>query len=305
MVITIYGEDTFRSREFLNSTIDQFKKKRDPDGLNIHRLDATRTSLSEITRLEGMRGLFGSGKRFFVIERLEETSYDVDELTAFINSRNSPDSNVICFYLRGNATGATGKLLISVAFVYPFKTLVGSELERWIRDRSVHYGPELSSTLARALAIRFGGDLWAIDRDLASLSGLARGGVITEPLYRSREIESTEHSSFELAESLLAGRWNKASAVCIRMGAQEWIPFIMLYASHIRGILWLKERSKRRANGGALPLNAYFVKKLSQFEPRLTTPELANIIESLVGVDMNMKTTPVAPDTLALSRLLK
>lgn len=305
MVITIYGEDTFRSREFLHSTIDQFKKKRDPSGLNIHRIDATRTPLTEVAHLEGMGGLFGSGKRLFIVERLEEIKQDLDALKAFLESRGSSEGNVVCFYMRGNVTGVVGKAMTSVQFVYPFKTLVGRELEDWIRNRSTVYGSELPLVLVRAMMIRFGGDLWAIDRELASLSGLARGGAITERLYRTREVDSMEHSSFELIESLLAGRWKKALAVTPRMGTQEWIPFVMLYASHVRGILWLKERSKRGTSGGTLPLNPYFMKKLSVFEPRLTIPELVSTVESLVDLDVRMKTTPVAPDALALLGLLK
>jgi len=88
------------------------------------------------------------------------------------------------------------------------------------------------------------------------------------------------------------------------MDVHEWIPFVMLYASYVRGILWLKEQSKRGASVGALPLNPYFMKKLSAFEPRFTIPELASAVESLVALDVRMKTTQIAPGALALLGLL-
>ena len=39
MIIFIHGEDTFRSRKFLKEQVEEFKKKRDPNGLNIVFID--------------------------------------------------------------------------------------------------------------------------------------------------------------------------------------------------------------------------------------------------------------------------
>ena len=39
MVIYIYGEDTFRSRNYLKQQVERFKKERDPQGMNVVVLD--------------------------------------------------------------------------------------------------------------------------------------------------------------------------------------------------------------------------------------------------------------------------
>jgi len=35
MIIYIYGEDTFRSHQYLKQQIERFKKERDPQGMNV------------------------------------------------------------------------------------------------------------------------------------------------------------------------------------------------------------------------------------------------------------------------------
>src|SRR3989338_2379931 len=69
MLIFIHGEDTFRSREKLHELILEFKKKRDPQGFNVVRLDGGELTWERF-RHEALSPGFLAPKRMIVIERL-------------------------------------------------------------------------------------------------------------------------------------------------------------------------------------------------------------------------------------------
>ena len=50
MIIYIWGEDTFRSRQYLKKTIEQFKKQRDPQGYNVVILDTKKEESGRVLR---------------------------------------------------------------------------------------------------------------------------------------------------------------------------------------------------------------------------------------------------------------
>ena len=67
MIIYIYGEDTYRSREFFKSNVERFKKERDPQGMNLVILDAKKEDPSRIWN-ELTASPFLAEKRMVVIE---------------------------------------------------------------------------------------------------------------------------------------------------------------------------------------------------------------------------------------------
>lgn len=308
MIITIYGEDTFRSREFLNSTIDQFKKKRDPQGFNIHWVDAMKTSLHEIAQQEGTGGLFGSDKRLFIVEQIEEAKVQADDIHAFVEARESQEGNVVCFYVRGKLSSVLNAQLGKGRYVYPFSLLTGLELERWVNQRALGYCQNVSSAVVRKLIQRFQSDLWALDRELASLSALSSGRSIGEQEYQTRESSDHEYTSFALVEAVLQGKRGVVAEAIPTIQPNDWIPLIMLLSSHIRGIRWLKESLRggdSRSNIKPIPLNPFFLKKLSTFEPRLSVMELRSWVDALIETDTYMKTTSVEASTLAVRKLFQ
>ena len=69
MIIYIYGEDTFRSRNYLTQQIERFKKERDPQNLNVVFLDGQKVESSRLWN-EIMAMPFLAEKRLVVIHNI-------------------------------------------------------------------------------------------------------------------------------------------------------------------------------------------------------------------------------------------
>ena len=69
MIIYIYGEDTFRSRNYLKQQVERFKKERDPQGMNVVVLDGqkveSRRLWNEITAAP-----FLAEKRLVIVQNI-------------------------------------------------------------------------------------------------------------------------------------------------------------------------------------------------------------------------------------------
>jgi hypothetical protein len=69
MIIFLYGADSYRARQRLRFYRDGFKKKYDPSGLNVVRLDGEKLAMENFRKAVGSAG-FLAKKRFITIENL-------------------------------------------------------------------------------------------------------------------------------------------------------------------------------------------------------------------------------------------
>ena len=93
MIIYIYGADTFRSRQYLKKTIEQFKKQRDPQGYNVVILDAKIEEMGKILS-EMTAAPFLAEKRMIVLENtLSSADEDMlSELAEWVKNKKIPEN---------------------------------------------------------------------------------------------------------------------------------------------------------------------------------------------------------------------
>src|SRR3989338_10197408 len=99
MIIFLYGPDTFRSRQHLHKMMAKFRSERDPDGLNLVRVDATKETAGQI--LEQILAVpFLAEKRMVVVENLLESKHDElqTELLKLIEEQRLSPANVLVFW---------------------------------------------------------------------------------------------------------------------------------------------------------------------------------------------------------------
>ena len=98
MIIYIYGADTFRSRKYLREMVEQFKKKRDPQGYNVVFVDAQKQPEKILGEI--LTAPFLAEKRMIIVENV--LSISDKELLAGLMERiakgKTPESNVVVFW---------------------------------------------------------------------------------------------------------------------------------------------------------------------------------------------------------------
>lgn len=197
MIIYIYGEDTFRSHEYLKEQVAKFKTARDPQGYNVVFVSAAKAEAAKVMS-EIMAAPFLAEKRMVVVENVLSSSDKglLGELIGRINgvipaqagiqsSRSPiksgmtvkhgfPESNIIVFYQseplsKVKEAKEMQALLEKEKYAKKFESLVGAQLIAWINSEIKNRGGKISGAASQYLAANVAGDMWHLNSLLDQL----------------------------------------------------------------------------------------------------------------------------------------
>ena len=108
MILLLSGDDTYRSRERLRILRGAFRKKHDPSGLNIVRLDGAKLTADELSHHLRVQG-FLSPKRFLIIENFFSQGARDEQQAArnLFTDGDASGDNILLFWEGGDAPVAT------------------------------------------------------------------------------------------------------------------------------------------------------------------------------------------------------
>ena len=169
MLIFLYGQDTFSSRQQLKKMIEKFKKDRDPQGLNTVSLDCQKGEAGKIWE-QVLATPFLAEKRMVVLENLllSKDKELLIELKEKIEKNRLSDATVLVFWegvgkVKGKEAENLFKCLLKEKYCSKFDPLVGVKLTSWIlqevQDRCGVIDPQAVQYLARNV----GGDMWRLN----------------------------------------------------------------------------------------------------------------------------------------------
>ena len=150
MILFLYGSDTFRSRQHLKKIIEKFKKDRDPQGLNVVRLDCAPLSpgFGEARKEEPGRVMgqiltapFLAERRLAILENLLVSKHHdlMVEIGKKIKDNDLPDSTVLVFWegvgtFKTKAANDLFAILNKQKYSQKFDELKGVRLSAWITE---------------------------------------------------------------------------------------------------------------------------------------------------------------------------
>jgi len=221
MIIYIYGEDTFRSRQYLKEQVKKFKVARDPQGYNVIFLDAAKVEasriLSEIVALP-----FLAEKRMIVVENILLGSDELfDELKNRIDNEKVPESNVVIFW-QGAKVVTKGKqkknslaeeleqILLKGKYAQEFCKLSEDKLLVWINQEIKKAGGRISRLAAVFLSRNINGDMWALSGLLEQLSLYAGNKEVELSDVQLFLGEKADDNVFNLVEAIVSGNHKQA-----------------------------------------------------------------------------------------------
>ena len=183
MIIFFHGPDTFRSRKQLKQMIEKFKRDRDPQGLNVVRLDAEREQPGRILT-EMLSSPFLAERRMIVIENLLTAKHEdlMQDILRRIEEKSLPESNVIVFWdavsapsekkkKEGRPSTGSGQAKTKAAkelfarlqkekYAQAFDALRGVKLSAWIASEVKERGGVIEKAAIQYLVQNVGGDMW-------------------------------------------------------------------------------------------------------------------------------------------------
>lgn len=217
MVLFLYGENNFATREYLHQVIDQFKQKVDPQGLNITIISGQDLTIDNWRSVTTDSNLL-SPRRLIVIEDLLINRKIPDSLQELIKDTikqqggDEPHTNVLVFYesTLPDQRMALFKLLTAQPRAKQFTNPAPSQLLKWAQTYTKQLGATLSLPAANLLLANTSGSMWLLASELAKLASFKHGQTITAEDVKMQTSLQTEIKIFDLTDALGGHQLNRA-----------------------------------------------------------------------------------------------
>jgi len=212
MIILVYGDDSFRVQEKVESLRTAFKTKFDPAGINLSVFPDVKTGKmdpNEVMR-SAMSFPFLAEKRMVIARDLAASNKK--DLVWAESLDKIPASTIFVLWETLEPRELERKPLfkklqtVAEAHFYPFPKIEGAALAKWISERVVERGGTIAPDALRALIERAENDLWQIDGEIQKLVAYADGGQIIKEMVEKLVRASFDSNVFALMDAVSARR---------------------------------------------------------------------------------------------------
>lgn len=310
MLIFIYGQDTYSSRQKLREFRDKFLKEVDPSGNDIVRVDGSCVTMEQINEVVSPSSLF-SKKRLIVIENIFSNSSKIvqDQVCDFFRDRQD-NENIIIFWdeISGKKMGRSKlfKFLSTQKFVQKFDLLDDIRLGGWIRAEFDKKGAQINAQAVAKLIGMFGGDLWRLNNEINKLVAYKKGevdkdvtvGVGVEDLDKM-SVGEIDENIFALTDAISL----KNKSLALELLENEIITgsapiyLLQMIMRQFRILLQIKQLVEEGKNKNEIvsqtKLHPFVVQKSMAQSKNFSLPVLKIIFDKLVGIDQGVKTGTV------------
>jgi DNA polymerase-3 subunit delta len=185
MIIFLYGEDTFRSRQKLTELKEKFKREVDPQGNSLVCLEGETVSLEEINEAVAAPSLF-TKRRMIVIDKIYSAKSKKvrDAVLDYFKKKkkvgkDKDKDNIVIFWdeiaHEEKKKDELFKFLSKQEYVQEFKPLSNTESTNWIKATVKERDGAIRGQAAVHLSSLFGSDLWQINHEINKLISYKRG----------------------------------------------------------------------------------------------------------------------------------
>lgn len=328
MIIFLYGEDSFRSRQKLNELKNKFIKEVDPNGNSLSVVDGSVAKISQISESISPASLFSS-KRMIVIENIfsntQKTIYE--EILNYIKKLKN-EENIIVFWddCNGEKMGKN-KLFNFLSkkdekekkqkFVQKFDNLTNFQVGDWLKIEAQKMGVKVTNQTVTEIVAMFGSDLLQISNEFQKIVNFKKGKIAESSLTRS--VEETVVIEREDVALMSRGNFNenifaltdaisqKNKALALSLFEQEIEggtadTYLMhMIIRQIKILLQIRDALDQgltpRKMVNKLKLHPFVIQKTSSQAKNFTLAKLKNILTILVQIDGKIKTGKVDAKT--------
>ncbi|MCX6779531.1 MAG: DNA polymerase III subunit delta [Candidatus Magasanikbacteria bacterium] len=226
MFILLYGSNTFYSRQQLKKSIEDFKKQRDPSGMNTVVFDAEKAETNQV--LESIvSSPFLAEKRMVVIEKaISKGSKDLlDSLWLMADGKKIPATAVVIFWegiLPEKKLHPLAEWLKKQKFSKEFKDFSPLELSNWITKELQNEKLEIENlALNNLIAHPLSTNLWSLYNELQKISAYVKANNGTKVTSKDVSLfltDAPDDNTFHFIDALVS----KNSKQAIKLLHDQW-----------------------------------------------------------------------------------
>lgn len=304
MIIFLYGEDSFRSRNHLQKMLSKFKADRDPSDLNSIRIDREAGRGSGVFE-EIFAAPFLAEKRMVVLENflMSATKDELAELLAIVEEKKLPRTTILVLWeartkFNTKAAKELASVLAKEKYSQEFELLSGTKLAAYVSSLFSERGVQASREAVYGLEQAVGGDMWRLNSlvdQLCAFSDYGQREVSEDDVFCFVD-RSDEDKIFALVDAIIARNGKEAFKLLgmqYSLGKDSAYVFAMILRQ-FRIMLSIEDAVSSGVDSKSiakkLSLHPFVVNRTRHVLSRFSRGELELVYQSLVEYDIKVKT---------------
>ena len=305
MLLFLYGEDLFRSKEKLKELQRKFIEKNPNANLIIFDFAEKNTNQREFIESLKSDGLFSQKKLIVALNFLKEVPAEKQKelLKIFKKNEHLPANEDMVIIFHESPEPKKNLSFFKYLFAYSkkqsFPLLQGYALSKWAEEYIKNISPTISfaKNSLNLLTSSVGNDLYSLKNELDKLINYKNTGEITEDDVKKMVRAGIQSSVFEAIESLLSGNKKRSLELLHEQLQKGEDPFYLLsmYAYQMRTLMKI---SAAYNNGNMMPqmiarqtkLHPFVVQKSLAQVRNISLEKLKSIFSELTKIDRKTKT---------------
>ncbi len=321
MIIFLYGQDTFRSRQKLKELKEKFTREIDKSNLNLEILDGAKLDLAEFERaIKTMP--FLAKKRMVVVEDFiskNRSPKAAKEIVEILDKKTPPDLILIFWesqdfgakkFTKGKAPKTGGPLFARLSqeqYSYQFDLLDSAGTLAWASKQFKDRDKKIAGDALRLLAEMIGNDLWRFNSEIEKLVNYKKDQEIKSQDVMELVQSKLEEDIFKLTDAL--GQKQKALALKLigdqlKSGTSP-TELLAKIAWQFKNLILVKDFIETNGAGYdptrlgyQLGLHPFVIKKTANQVKNYGLDDLKNIYRQLLQIDHRLKSSPFSPELM-------
>lgn len=302
MIIFLYGEDTYRSKEKLDEIVAHYKQVR-KSGLSLMYIDAQEASFLDFYNNFKISSMFAETKLVVVKNVFTNKKFQEDFLDQITLLQELKDVILVYEAQLPDQRLRLFKVLLKNSKSQEFALLTGANLKKWVQHEFSAKGGKINNDALELLLNSVGSDLWRFSNEIQKLSQLKNGATIQKQDVELLVKPNIENDIFKTIDALAEKNKKQALALLHKHldGDDNPLYLLSMIAYQFKNLLMVKELSEKGMMYASIVkksgLHPFVVKKSYFLCRQFTFEELKNIYRNIFAIDSDIKVGKIDAET--------
>lgn len=296
MLIFLYGEDTYRSRQKLNQIIEHYSGVH-KQGVNLQNIDCAQLEFADLKGMLQTNSLFRE-KRLLILKNIFAGASLAKGLFENKKLLERSEDNIV-FFEEGTPKAGDSffQFLKKQEKCQKFAPLENSSLKKWIAREFQTYQAKADPMAIEILASQIGSDLWHMSQEIKKLAAYSKShnSFVQEADVQYLAERNLETNIFFTLDNI-AQKNKKAALEQIASHLQKGespLYLLSMFSFQFRNLLLLRDMMEKRVPYQLLAkktgLHPFVVKKGLALAQKFTFGELKKIYQKIFELDLGIK----------------
>lgn len=308
MIIFLYGEDSYRSKQKLQEIIEGYKKVH-KTGLNLIYLDVAEKEFGDFSNYLKSNSMFDD-KKLIILKNVFSDKDFCEEFLKELKKINDL-KDIVVIYESGKADERTKffKTLKKEVKSQEFISLTGANLKKWVIQEFEKHNAKIDAQALDMIINYVGNNLWQLENEIKKLSHFKKNQTIKKDDVNLQIESKIENDIFKTIEAL-ASKDKKQSLGLLKKHIEKGdneLYLLTMIAYQFKNLLIIKELIEKKEPYGFIAkksgLHPFVVQKTFYLCNKFSMEQLKKIYQKIFQIDLDIKIGKIDPE-LALELLI-